>query len=640
MSRSDDPTVAIACQGGGSHTAFTAGVLDRLLEETDLGFDVVGLSGTSGGAICAFTAWYGLATEGREEARRLLAQVWDDIGVEDAVGTAANAAGVWLVRAQGSGMPMPTFSPYDTPASDWGREALRAALEGVADPEELAALRDRAEDLPRLDIGAVDVQRGTFRTFDEGTVSHDAVLASAAVPNLFQAAPVTGPDGTTRYYWDGLFSQNPPLGSLFRPTAGRAERADKLWIVQINPQREDDIPTDLEAIADRRNELGGNLSVNQELSFIRLLNEWATTGVLGGQFDPIEVRTINLDESILSPDRPLDYATKVDRSQAFLDRLWEHGRDQAERFLATELNRRRVTDRLRAIWSGELDERRAAAVTAESYEIHLPTGLAEFRSYLGGEPTRTPEPTDREGALALARAIRRAVPDLELGVEEQLAEDDRVATRWEASGTHTGRLLDIEPTGNEVTLSGMRIDRFEASRMVETWLLLEQWSLLRQVDAAAVTTPVATATRVAPTPVVTELAAPAENEATARALVADVWNDGRREPLDHLLDERFALHFDNRSTRRGRETYWEFVQTYRNAFPDLELTVEDAVSEGDHVVLRLTLRGTHEGRFLDLEPTGRGIEVQRMVIHHLDDGRIIETGVVEDTLGELRQLRA
>ena len=62
----------------------------------------------------------------------------------------------------------------------------------------------------------MDVQRGSFRSFTERDVSHEAVLASAAVPNLFQAAPVTEPDGTTRYYWDGLFSQNPPLGNLFR----------------------------------------------------------------------------------------------------------------------------------------------------------------------------------------------------------------------------------------------------------------------------------------------------------------------------------------------------------------------------------------------------------------------------------------
>ena len=640
MTSNDAPTVAIACQGGGSHTAFTGGVLDRLLEERDIDFDIVGLSGTSGGAICAFAAWYGLATAGRGEARRFLEQVWDDIAVEDAVDAMVNAVGVEFVRAHGSGVPLPTFSPYDTPASDWGRTELRSTLEEVADPAELQALRDWDEPIPRLDIGAVDVQRGTFKTFDERTVSHDAVLASAAVPNLFQAAPVTEPDGTTRLYWDGLFSQNPPLGTLFRPREGRAERADKLWIVQINPQREDEIPTNLDAIIDRRNELGGNLSVNQELSFIRLLNEWGATGVLDGHFEPIEVRTINLEESVLSPNSSLDYATKVDRSRQFLDRLWEHGRAQATRFLRTEQNRRQATERLRSTWNEDIDEDRLDEFAAPSHRTHIPTSLSQLSSYISGDTEVGTGPLEREQALALAHAIRRAIPKLAFSIEEQLAAEDKVATRWHAEGTHSGELLDIEPTGTEVTLSGMRIDQFEEGRMVETWVLLEQWSLLRQMGEVEVATPVATMDRVSPTPVVTQLSAPAENEAIARTLVTDVWNGGRREPLDHLLDDRYALYFDNKSDRRGRDTYWDFVETYRNAFPDLEVTIDDIVSEGDHIVLRVTLRGTHEGPFLDIEPTGSEIEIQRMAIHHVDDGRLIETGIVEDTLGLLQQLNA
>jgi NTE family protein len=638
MNASDPPTVAIACQGGGSHTAFTGGVLDRLLEEEDVAFDIVGLSGTSGGAICAFTAWYGLATDGRDEARRLLAQVWDDIDAEGAVDAVVNAAGVGFVRAHGSGLPLPTFSPYDTSTSDWAREELRSALEGAVDPEELEALVAGDDPVPRLDVGAVDVQRGTFKTFDERTVSHDAVLASAAVPTLFRAAPVTESDGTTRLYWDGLFSQNPPLGTLFRPRSGRVERADELWIVQINPQREEEVPTTLDAIADRRNELGGNLSVNQELSFIRLLNEWEATGALEGQYEPIAVRTIDLDESMLSPDRPLDYATKIDRSKRFLARLWDHGREQATRFLATERNRRLATDHLHAVWSETTDWSRLEESTARSYELHLPTGLPQLRAHLTGETVASPGSAGDEAAVELTGVLRDAIPDLEFGVEEQLADEDTVATRWRASGVDSGSLLGIDPTDEPVALSGMRIDRFHEGLLVESWVLLEQWSLLRQLDAAEATTPVATMGRVSPTPVVTQLAAPAENETIARTLVSDVWNDGRRDPLDYLLDDRFALYLDDRADGRGRETYWEFVETYRRAFPDLELTVEDIVTEGDKIALRLTLRGTHEGPFLDVAPTGREVEVQRMALHHVDDGRILETGIVEDTLGILHQI--
>ena len=119
------PRVTVACQGGGSHTAFTAGVLDRLLSEERLAFDITGLTGTSGGAVCAFAAWFGLASDGDEEgrakARRLLAQVWDGIAARDLGEVFLNNVGVATVRAQNMGVPIPSFSPYDTPASDIAR---------------------------------------------------------------------------------------------------------------------------------------------------------------------------------------------------------------------------------------------------------------------------------------------------------------------------------------------------------------------------------------------------------------------------------------------------------------------------------------------------------------------------------------
>ena len=639
MKGESSPTVAIACQGGGSHTAFTAGVLDRLLEEEALDFEVVGLSGTSGGAICAFATWFGLASVNgsRGRARRLLSGVWNDLAARGALDAWLNAFGVGVARAGSTGLPLPSVSPYDTPGSDWGRSVLRGTLEEAVDPEELEALLDSGRELPRLDIGAVDVQRGTFTTFTERDVSHDAVLASAAVPNLFQAAPVTR-GGETRYYWDGLFSQNPPLSSLFRVAEDRAERADELWIVQINPHREDEIPTDLEAIADRRNELGGNLSVNQELGFLRLANEWATRGELEGVYDPIEVKTIDLEESRL-PGQPFDYATKLDRSPEFLDRLWAHGRDQAERFLDTERHLRTVRSALESMWASE----RGTPVERETtayYEIHLPTNLQLLGESVGGKRPEASGGLGSESALSLAGAIREAVPDLEYSVEEMVADGDRVATRWSAAGTHTGPLLDVEPTGEPVRLCGLRIDRLEEGRFAETWLLLEQWSLLRQIAGIDSPTAVSTVGRVSSTPIVTQLSAPAENEEVARSMVSEVWNRGRRDRLDRLLGDGFVLFLDSEADRHGLEEYWEFVSTYRAAFPDLELTIEDTVSQGDKIVLRLTLRGTHEGPLLGVEPTGREVTVDRLAIYHLTEGRIIETGIVEDTLGLLRQLGA
>jgi NTE family protein len=640
----DAPKVAIACQGGGSHTAFTAGVLDRLLAETDVEFDVVGVSGTSGGAICAFATWFGLASEatdadGRARARRTLDEIWDAIKARGAFDAFVNAVGVNVVRAQGTGMPLPSFSPYDTPGSDWGRDVLESTLRDAIDPGELADVLVTDDEKPRLDVGAVDVQRGSFRSFTERTVSYDAILASAAVPNLFQAAPVEQPDGSTRYYWDGLFSQNPPLGNLFRRTSGRMERANELWIVQINPQREYEIPTDLEGIADRRNELGGNLSVNQELEFIRLLNEWDARGYLEGVYEPIEVKTINLEEGVVSPDDPFDYATKVDRDPEFIELLQEHGRAQAERFLATERDRRRVRDVVESAWTADR-ETRTSEFHAPSFRAHVPMSLAKFRAYLEDEPLDRPGRLDVDDVVEFRANIREALPDLEVHVEELVAERDAVATRWRGTGTHTGTLLDIEPTGEAVTLSGMRIDHLEDGQLVETWLFLEQWSMLRQFDVLDREGPVSTASRVSATPVVTQLSAPAENEELVRTLVDEVWNEGNREALGFLEDDAAVLYLDSDADLVGRDAYWEFVSRYREAFPDLEVTIEDVVSEGDKIALRLRLRGTHRGEIFGVEPTENHVDVARMAIYHVDDGRIVETGIVEDTLGLLEQVGA
>src|SRR5262249_11409392 len=93
------PKVAIACQGGGSHAAFAAGVLRTLLGPAMRDrFDLVGLSGTSGGAMCASLAWAGLVADGPDDAVRRLTGFWRDLEVHDLFDAAANFWSVWLAR--------------------------------------------------------------------------------------------------------------------------------------------------------------------------------------------------------------------------------------------------------------------------------------------------------------------------------------------------------------------------------------------------------------------------------------------------------------------------------------------------------------------------------------------------------------
>jgi NTE family protein len=305
-------TVAIACQGGGSHTAFTGGALQRLL--VDRNHRVVGLSGTSGGAVCALLAWYGLLTGGAAEAGRLLERFWQANAATTLTDKAANAWLVGLARLEGR-VSLPTVSPYAYP--DIARKAFTDLLTRQVDVGRLAQLQQTPpEDQPVLLLGAADVLTGDFKAFSSrrGEITVNAVLASAAVPLLFRAVEEKG-----RYYWDGLFSQNPPVREL--PDAGPEE----IWVIRINPRGRATEPKSVADIADRRNELAGNLSLEQELFFIRKVNEWADR--LGDPYRRIEIRELTLDLD-------LDVASKLDRRPAFLRRLFAAGREQAGTFLA------------------------------------------------------------------------------------------------------------------------------------------------------------------------------------------------------------------------------------------------------------------------------------------------------------------
>src|SRR4051812_25802518 len=305
-------TVALACQGGGSHTAFTGGVLQRLL--ADQNHRVVALSGTSGGAVCALLAWYGLLTGGAAEGGRPLGRLLGDTAAAPLGGQAAEARPVGLARLEGR-VSLPTVSPYAYP--DVAGAAFTDLLTRHVDVDRLARLQESPpEDQPLLLLGAADVLSGDFTAFSSRRreITVNAVLASAAVPLLFRAVEERG-----RHYWDGLFSQNPPVREL--PDAGPEE----IWVIRINPRGRSTEPKTVGDIADRRNELAGNLSLEQELYFIRKVNEWADR--LGEPYRRIEIREIplNLD---------LDVTSKLDRRPAFIRRLFDAGREQAERFLA------------------------------------------------------------------------------------------------------------------------------------------------------------------------------------------------------------------------------------------------------------------------------------------------------------------
>ncbi|MFN8025276.1 MAG: patatin-like phospholipase family protein [Acidimicrobiia bacterium] len=319
--------VAVACQGGGSHTAFTAGVLGGLLTDDSLrDSQVVGISGTSGGAICALLAWASLLDDDRDGAAKRLVDFWADNAASTPFDRMLNAAMLAAGTAQGHGL-LPAVSPYQLPTPQVGLDTFRAMLERHVDFTRVAATTpDRSGESPMLLLGAVEVNTGEFRAFNShvDTIVPEHALASAAIPNLFPAVEVDG-----GAYWDGLFSQNPPVRDLL------ATRPDELWVIQVNPRERATTPTSLLDINDRRNELSGNLSLYQELGFIETIDALLERGELApdGKYRPIVVRIIEMPRAALGST--WGPTSKLNRDPSFLDGLVVAGRAQAARFATT-----------------------------------------------------------------------------------------------------------------------------------------------------------------------------------------------------------------------------------------------------------------------------------------------------------------
>jgi NTE family protein len=328
--------VVLACQGGGSHTAFTAGVLRELLRHNDL--DVQALSGTSGGAACAYLAWTGLlegGRRGRELGIARLTEFWERNRPHGLAETLSEDVAISAFRATSKLGLTAELSPYLNPLEPSGD--FRKLVDDSVGNQDVEV----SPDAPRLLISAADINDGNFRIFrshpDGNTpadrITSETVLASAAIPTLFRAVLIE-----QHRYWDGLFSQNPPIRDL--PDAARGADAEQrppeeLWAVMINPFRRCGEIRDVDDIRDRRNELAANISFQQEVHFLGKINELAKLHQLAGKaaekYRPIKVRVITMADAVADG---LDYESKLSRNPALLDMLTAHGIAQAERFLA------------------------------------------------------------------------------------------------------------------------------------------------------------------------------------------------------------------------------------------------------------------------------------------------------------------
>ncbi len=356
--------IAIACQGGGSHTAFTAGVLQTILEDSVErgGYRISGLSGTSGGAVCALLAWYSLLRGDSAAGIRSLGDFWL---MPYPYGNAAMLPpdyliNQWLVHTSSWPVRYET-SPYALLgwtgalpgwAGEWaslwvdGQTALRHLLNRFVDFAAIPDLLQARSARPELFIGAVEITRGDFVRFsgEHPDFSVDAVIASATLPEIMRTLEIAD-GGYQGAYWDGLFSENPPVSAFCDRDEGSAvHKPDEIWVIRINPRTRAAVPQSLHDIYDRRNELAGNLSLEHGLYMIdkinRMVGPWRKPEDEADAACPNHLRKYKIIETPQIAMDPavsgsLDYPSKFDRSPTHLTRLLEHGREQGRAFLDT-----------------------------------------------------------------------------------------------------------------------------------------------------------------------------------------------------------------------------------------------------------------------------------------------------------------
>jgi steroid delta-isomerase-like uncharacterized protein len=134
-----------------------------------------------------------------------------------------------------------------------------------------------------------------------------------------------------------------------------------------------------------------------------------------------------------------------------------------------------------------------------------------------------------------------------------------------------------------------------------------------------------------------------DNVALVRRWFEEVWNKGREEAIDELFDEEGVAHGladESGAPLRGASGFKPFFRKFREAFPEIEVVVEDTVSEGDKVAARCTVRGQHRGDTLGFKATNSPVEFTGMTFARISDGKIVEAWNNFDFMSMFQQLGA
>lgn len=312
--------INLALQGGGSHGAFTWGVLDRLLEEEKLHIEA--FTGTSAGAVNAVVATYGLAIGNRESAKNLLHILWNKISKAAALSPVqptimdkflGNNSLKYSPPFIALEMMTRLFSPYQL--NVFNINPLREIVRELVD---FSVLRKCGK--IKLFVNATNVLSGKIKVFHLHELTLDMVMASACLPLIFKSVMVEGEP-----YWDGGYSGNPAIYPLVYNTD-----CNDVVLVQINPVHVQEVPTDATEILNRINEISFNATLMREMRAIAFVAKLIDDGKLEQEgYKKLNIHMIEAEEIMSS----LSNSSKMNADWDFLCYLRDIGRQAAEDWL-------------------------------------------------------------------------------------------------------------------------------------------------------------------------------------------------------------------------------------------------------------------------------------------------------------------
>jgi predicted ester cyclase len=133
----------------------------------------------------------------------------------------------------------------------------------------------------------------------------------------------------------------------------------------------------------------------------------------------------------------------------------------------------------------------------------------------------------------------------------------------------------------------------------------------------------------------------AQNKAVMRRIYEELWNQGNFDVLDELVSPDYVGHLPTPpGAPTGRDGLVWLIQTYRSAFPDVHVQIEDQIAEGEKVMTHVIFQGTHENQFMHIAPTGKTISVEAFILTRFENGLNVEGWVGLDRLVLMQQLGA